>query len=103
GGASAGTVGTAALASVTTVTSPVPGATRTAQRVTEADGWPDGPTDFSPDDPVPSTLGGYDQFAPGDEPLDEPLDPASVPPVRTMEDEAFSILHQTLGAEKIEP
>ncbi|HEY3507156.1 MAG TPA: DNA polymerase III subunit gamma and tau [Actinocatenispora sp.] len=64
---------------------------------------PDGPTDFSPDDPVPANLGGYDGFAPGDEPTDEPLDPAKALPsaAATAEEQALSLLVQNLGAEKI--
>ncbi|GAA4217338.1 DNA polymerase III subunit gamma and tau [Actinocatenispora rupis] len=65
---------------------------------------PDGPTDFSPDDPVPANLNGYDGFAPGDEPTDEPLDPAKAlpSPIATAEEQALSLLVETLGAERID-
>jgi DNA polymerase-3 subunit gamma/tau len=63
---------------------------------------PDGPTDFSPDDPVPAVAPqgmGYDGFEPGDEPVDGPA-PEVLPPV-TVEDQAISLIRQTLGAQTI--
>jgi len=84
---------------------------------------PDGPTDFSPDDPVPASLGGaastrvppsvpasrapaaapeLDGFAPGDEPTDEPFDPAAAPKPVSVEDRAVDLLVQNLGAERLD-
>ncbi|BCJ39158.1 hypothetical protein Athai_66610 [Actinocatenispora thailandica] len=103
------------------------GAVATMPRPASAPDWlPDGPTDFSPDDPVPVSLGGttpvpggaatpppapaadrsaataLDGFAPGDEPTDEPFDPASAPKPISVEDRAVSLLVQKLGAEPLD-
>jgi hypothetical protein len=43
-----------------------------------------------------------DGFAPGDEPTDEPFDPASAPKPVSVEDRAVSLLVQKLGAEPID-
>lgn len=65
-------------------------------------GLPDGPTDFSPDDPVPVGAprgAGYDEVDPGDELLDEPA--PDVPPPASVEELAGSLFQDVLGAQPI--
>jgi DNA polymerase III subunit gamma/tau len=65
-------------------------------------GLPEGPTDFSPDDPVPAAAPrgvGYEEFEPGDEPLDEPA--PDLPPPMSSEEHAITLIQQALGAQTI--
>jgi DNA polymerase-3 subunit gamma/tau len=64
-----------------------------ATAVAPAPARPAGPSTAAP---------ALDGFAPGDEPTDEPFDPASAPKPVSVEDRAVSLLVQKLGAEPID-
>ena len=80
-------------------------ARQAAARGAAGSGWSDGsPTEEAPYDPEydgPPPRGGaaYEGFDPGDEPLDEVIDEKTAR--ESSEQQAFRLLHEALGAEKI--